>query len=271
METLGPKIRKQRRRLGLTLDELAGRAAISKPYLSLIETGRVSNPPSDEKLRRLEQTLGFGQGELLTFAHLQRTPQDVRAMLKQLLAGKGTNGHPAKKEEAVKNGESDQSDSGEIAGVLHQLIQQSDIGVEKLTANAVPVINHAAGDYPKEFNDLSYPRRSAEQYVGCPDMSDKDAFAARVQGDSMTPKYRDGDIVIFSPALAARNGDDCFVRFADGQTTFKRAFFEPHEANISPALRLQPRNERYAPTFVPSERVAGLYRAVFRYQRVDEE
>src|SRR4051794_38666782 len=63
MEALGPKIRKQRRRLGLPLDELAGRTSISKPYLSLIETGRVTNPPSDEKLRRLEQALGFTPSE----------------------------------------------------------------------------------------------------------------------------------------------------------------------------------------------------------------
>jgi transcriptional regulator with XRE-family HTH domain len=85
LEPLGPKIRRQRRRLGLTLDELAGRASISKPYLSLIETGRVANPPSDEKLERLEQTLGFPPGELLTQAHLQRTPGDVRALLQKLL------------------------------------------------------------------------------------------------------------------------------------------------------------------------------------------
>src|SRR6476659_394460 len=85
MEALGPKIRRQRRRLGLTLDELAGRTSISKPYLSLIETGRVPNPPSDEKLRRLEQTLGFTPGELVSQAHLQRTPRDVRAMLGKLI------------------------------------------------------------------------------------------------------------------------------------------------------------------------------------------
>src|SRR6187431_2261502 len=85
MEPLGTKLRKQRRRLGLTLDELAGRTGISKPYLSLIETGRVPNPPSDEKLRRLEQTLGFGAGELISQAHLQRTPKDVRAMLQKLM------------------------------------------------------------------------------------------------------------------------------------------------------------------------------------------
>src|SRR3954451_23678680 len=85
MEPLGPKLRRQRRRLGLTLDELAGRTGISKPYLSLIETGRVPNPPSDEKLRKLEQVLGFTAGELLTQAHLQRTPRDVRAMLQKLM------------------------------------------------------------------------------------------------------------------------------------------------------------------------------------------
>src|SRR5437867_2110605 len=85
VEALGPKLPRQRRRLGLTLDELAGRTGISKPYLSLIETGRVPNPPSDEKLRRLEQTLGFTPGELITQAHLHRTPRDVRAVLQQLV------------------------------------------------------------------------------------------------------------------------------------------------------------------------------------------
>ncbi|MGE5610616.1 MAG: helix-turn-helix domain-containing protein, partial [Bacillota bacterium] len=85
MEALGSKLRRKRLRLGLTLDELAGRTGISKPYLSLIETGRVPNPPSDEKLRRLEQSLGFAPGELVTQAHLQRTPGDVRAMLQALI------------------------------------------------------------------------------------------------------------------------------------------------------------------------------------------
>src|SRR5687768_5573947 len=85
MEPLGTKIRRLRRRLGLTLDELAGKTGISKPYLSLIETGRVPNPPSDEKLRKLETALGFSPGELVTQAHIQRTPRDVRAVLQRLI------------------------------------------------------------------------------------------------------------------------------------------------------------------------------------------
>src|SRR5688500_3270914 len=89
MEPLGAKLRRHRRRRGYTLDELAGRTGISKPYLSLIETGRVPHPPSDEKLRRLEQALGFTAGELVSQAHLQRTPRDVRAMLQSLINGEG--------------------------------------------------------------------------------------------------------------------------------------------------------------------------------------
>src|SRR4051812_34823081 len=88
MDTLGVKLRRQRRRMGFTLDELAVKTGISKPYHSLIETGRVPNPPSDEKLRRLEQTLGFTTNELITQAHLHRTPRDVRAVLQKLLTAK---------------------------------------------------------------------------------------------------------------------------------------------------------------------------------------
>src|SRR3982750_2291562 len=130
MEALGPKIRRQRRRLGLTLDELAGRTSISKPYLSLIETGRVPNPPSDEKLRRLEQTLGFTPGELITQAHLHRTPRDVRVVLQRLIAA--ARSVPA---------ESINLDDAYLSGVLQELVDKHSGNVEQISTNAVPVIN----------------------------------------------------------------------------------------------------------------------------------
>jgi repressor LexA len=294
VEAIGTKIRRQRRRMGLTLDDLAGRTSISKPYLSLIETGRVPNPPSDEKLRRLELTLGFPPGELLTQAHLQRTPKDVRAMLQKLM----TAGQRDKRSKGQSEGTSDEAglaidatfvplslrpsvpsssapspvdlDDAYLSGVLQEMVERSIGNVETVTANAVPVINRVSAGYPKDFTDLSYPPKVADEYVSCPDIQDREAFAARVHGDSMTPKYQQGDIVIFSPAAAPRDGDDCFVRFDDGQTTFKRIFFESGEEGLS-MLRLQPRNERYRPQVIPSDQITGLYRAVYRYQRVDGE
>jgi phage repressor protein C with HTH and peptisase S24 domain len=285
MEPLGTKLRRQRRRLGLTLDELAGRTGISKPYLSLIETGRVPNPPSDEKLRKLEQTLGFTAGELLTQAHLQRTPRDVRAMLSRLMQGhnqgreirgegQGSTGTAIVDESSTSSPLAPRPsplnlDDAYLSGALQDFVEKNAGNIETVRSNAVPVINKVSAGYPKDFTDLAYPPQVADDYVGCPDIHDKDAFAARVHGDSMTPKYRAGDIVIFSPALSPKSGDDCFVRFEDGQTTFKRIFFENDE-NSSPVIRLQPRNEKYRAQVSPAERITGLYKAVYKYQSVEE-
>ena len=317
--------------MGFTLDDLAARTEISKPYLSLIETGRVANPPSDEKLRKLEQALGFTPGELITQAHLQRTPRDVRAVLQRLIETKGAAGAGAGAKAhgstSAKNGAAGTTsatatldpinlDDAYLSGVLQELVDRSAGNIEQVTAAGaqwargeptmagiapgVPVINRVSAGYPRDFTDLAYPPRVADEYVSCPDLSDRDAFAARVHGDSMTPKYREGDIVIFSPAQTVRDGDDCFVRFADGHTTFKRVFFETagtgaagagaagtgasagaadgkrQDGAVAPAptpqvLRLQPRNEKYRPQVVPAEEVSGLYKAMYRYQRVDEE
>ena len=270
MEGLGIQLRRQRRRLGLTLDELAGRTGISKPYLSLIETGRVPNPPSDEKLRKLEQSLAFVPGQLLTQAHLQRTPRDVRAVLQKLLAQQKPEGEVRVVEPKKSGAESVNLDDAYLSGALQEFVDRSAGNIEHVTTNAVPIINKVSAGYPRDFTDLSYPRGVADDYVSCPDLHDDQAFGARVHGDSMCPKYRAGDIVVFSPGTTVRNGDDCFVRFGDGQTTFKRVFFESDEGGNS-VLRLQPRNEKYPPRTVEAQEVSGLYRAVFKYQRVDED
>src|SRR4051794_32124040 len=160
MEALGPKIRRQRRRLGLTLDELAARTGVSKPYLSLIETGRVPNPPSDEKLRRLEQTLGFGAGGVITQAHLYRTPRDVRAVLNRLLQSdaaskrrgdEGLDGSSPSVASSLRRSVASSSvnlDDAYLSGVLHELVEKSAGNVETITTNAVPVINRVSAGYP---------------------------------------------------------------------------------------------------------------------------
>ena len=284
--------------MGFTLDELAALTGISKPYLSLIETGRVANPPSDEKVRRLEQALQFKPNELLSQAHLQRTPRDVRAMLQKLLqekkrAGSGKDGGgggggaasvAVLPEPRSLNPEPSSAplnlDDAYLSGALRELVETTSPPApaaiplvprfDPSRVAAVPIVNKVSAGYPKDFTDLSYPPRVADSYVGCPDLNDPDAFAARVHGDSMMPKYREGDVVIFSPAAAPRDGDDCFVRFDDGQTTFKRVFFETADGG-APAVRLQPRNESYRPQLVPRHQITGLFRAVYRYQRVDQD
>ncbi len=251
--------------MGLTLDELAVRTSVSKPYLSLIETGRVGNPPSDEKLRRIEHALGFAPAELVSQAHLQRTPPDVRAMLLSLARRAA--------EQDAQPEKSLDLDKALSTGALRDLVETTAANVRPARVNAVPVINKVSAGYPREFTDLDFPARHADAHVSCPEVDDPDAFAARVCGDSMSPLYNEGDIVIFSPRSQPLHGDDCYVRLADGESTFKRVFYEEAQPDDDGrrrgVIRLQPRNERYPPRVLDAEAVAAIHRAVYRYEAVN--
>ena len=148
------------------------------------------------------------------------------------------------------------------AGVSAVLKSRGDVAVMKNLPREVPLINRVAAGYPREFTDLGYPARVADEYVRCPDLDDADAFAARVVGDSMMPVYQEGDVVVFSPARVIKDGMDCFARLEpDDETTFKRVFFQMSEGGEE-LIRLQPLNAAYPPRVLPRERVAGLYAAV---------
>ncbi|UCG58071.1 MAG: helix-turn-helix domain-containing protein [Phycisphaerales bacterium] len=257
--SLGQIIRKKREELKLTLDEVSNKTGFSKPYLSTIETDKVKNPPSDQLLSKLERTLKFERGLLLHIAHMERMPSDVRHKYESAQAEK------EKWRRLVKKLLDKKASVKRLGSLLAKNGLDTEQDMPVLAAGRlVPVINKVAAGYPTDFNDMDYPVGVADDYVRCPDLHDPNAFAVRVVGDSMEPKYREGDIVIFSPAADVQSGDDCFVRFATPhETTFKRAFFEPDDK-----IRLQPRNEKHSPTTVDGKRINGLYRAIIKYERL---
>ena len=256
--SLGKIIRKRREQLRLTLDEVASLSGFSKPYLSTIETGRVNNPPSDRLLRKLEEHLQFESGYLQHIAHVEGMPADIKRDYDAIDA-ENRRYKQILKDIIRRRLEPDE---------LGELIGQYDIDIDSekqfkdTPGQWVPVINKVPAGYPAEFDDMGYPVGFADDYVRCPDIHDPNAFAVRVVGDSMTPKFSEGDIVIFSPAADVQTGDDCFVRLTmPHETTFKRVFFADDNQ-----VRLQPRNEMHPPLFVEGDRLNGIYRAVIHYQ-----
>ena len=245
--------------MNLTLDEVGSRVGFSKPYLSTIETGKVKNPPGDELLTKLEKVLEFEQGLLLHIAHMESLPPDIRQEYESAEA------ENEKLRQFIKNIIHQKADTAQLDTLLAESKLDADRGSTSLSAGRlVPVINKVAAGYPSDFNDLDYPVGVADDYVRCPDLHDPNAFAVRVVGDSMEPRFRQGDIVIFSPEAEVHNGDDCFVRFAmPHETTFKRVFFESDDK-----VRLQPRNEKYSPIIVDGKRINGLYRAILKYEKL---
>lgn len=286
---LGHVLRTRRLALGLTLQQLADQAGCAKSYLSMVESGSRTSPPGDELLARLERALDLPSGTLLDIAHWHNTPAPVRrqvealegtrraavAQLRELLA-RGTPRSPAPGSPRTPSMVLDDLwRTGKLQSLVDRLAAPDDptgpgapgaANVRTLPTSAsaeIPLINSVAAGYPRDFTDLGYPARTADSYVRSPDIADPDAFACRVVGDSMMPDYREGDIVIFSPARDIKSGMDCFVRLEpDHESTFKRIFFEDQPGAPALHIRLQPLNPNYPARTVPREQVAGLYAAV---------
>ncbi len=275
MKTVGQIVRERREALGLTLGALASEVGATKSYLSMIENHRVSNPPSATLVGALERALGITGGELTRAANWENTPAEVREELRRAedAAAQGRELARWLKASATPRGEGGKSldklfRSGELSRRVGAVLRGPGAKDQAIDAKVplryqVPLINRVAAGYPRDFTDLNFPARVADEYVSCPDLSDPTAFAARVVGESMLPDYQEGDVVVFSPAAEVVDGCDCFVRLEpDHACTFKRVFFD------NGSLRLQPLNPKFPPQTVKRQEVAGMYRAVWRFQRL---
>ncbi len=256
---LGSVIRTRRKENGLTQDQVASAAGISKPYLSNIENSKTRNPPSDQVLRQIEGVLDFLPDQLTGLAHREKTPVDIRQELEALQAQVANLQGVVKAFLASDMPGPQGVDLRSLAENLHNSENSSKLDA----AGNVPVVNKVEAGYPKQFGDLNYPPNVANEYIRCPDIHDSQAFAARVVGDSMEPDYHEGDIVIFAPNAQATEGCDCFVKFDDGRTTFTRIFFD-NTLNI----RLQPINNRYPAEIIQRPQAIGLWPAAMRVQHL---
>ena len=256
---LGPTLRRYRRGRGWTLRRLADAAGCSVAYLSEIENARHANPPSGRLIGAIEGALELEPDALRRLADWQATPPGVKADYERLARQLSRAG---RREDGSTN-----LDALYRAGALHRRAEAVDGNLDSARiplGPGVPLINKVAAGYPTDFTDLDYPARVADEYVACPGISDPDAFAARVVGQSMHPEYDPGDILIFSPRQAPADGSDCFARLLpDHHSTFKRVFFEAEDR-----VRLQPLNPAFSPQILPMEQIAGLYPAVFRMQAI---
>lgn len=255
--------------MGMTLEKLATLAECTKGYLSQIENDRRDHPPSEPLLARLECALMLTPGSLVELARWTSAPGSIRTTVSDLQ--RKSRAVDALAARLRERGVDELHKSGELESLIGRISGHVGAGGKRSASVSapiplpvqVPVINSVQAGYPSEFTDLGYPARVADSYVSAPDVMDPDAFAARVVGDSMSPTYREGDIVVFSPERDTKPGSDCFVRFErDGETTFKRVYFETGSGGEE-LIRLQPLNSAYPPQEVGREEVAGLYTAVF--------
>lgn len=84
----------------------------------------------------------------------------------------------------------------------------------------VPVVGEVKGGDDGYLTELDYPVGHGEGVVDYP-TSDPCAFALRVRGDSMHPRYRAGEFVVVEPGVEPQPGDDVVVALHDGRKLLK--------------------------------------------------
>jgi phage repressor protein C with HTH and peptisase S24 domain len=86
----------------------------------------------------------------------------------------------------------------------------------------VPLIGMTQAGSGRLFTDEGMPTGGPGwEEIDFPDLGEERAFALEVQGDSMEPLYRDGDVLIVSPSAGVRKGDRVVVRLSVGEVIAK--------------------------------------------------
>jgi phage repressor protein C with HTH and peptisase S24 domain len=94
-------------------------------------------------------------------------------------------------------------------------------GGETAKARSVPLLGFAEAGAGGYFDDGGFPVGEGWDEIAFPQVSDEHAYALEVSGQSMEPAYRDGDVIIVSPAAPIRRGDRVVVRTRSGEVMAK--------------------------------------------------
>lgn len=123
-------------------------------------------------------------------------------------------------------------------GLVHQELQRPEIKLQNLTlvrsqstnvetapflreSKGVPVVGEVKAGADGFLEELQYPVGNGEGYVEYW-TRDEAAYALRVRGDSMHPRYRAGEFVVVTPSGDPRVGGDVVVACHDGRKMLKQ-------------------------------------------------
>ncbi|MVA98506.1 helix-turn-helix transcriptional regulator [Nitratireductor sp. CAU 1489] len=87
--------------------------------------------------------------------------------------------------------------------------------------STVPLLGFAQAGAGGFFDDAGFPAGQGWELVDIPAGAREGAYALGVQGDSMLPLYRDGDVLIVEPGASVRRGDRVVVKTVAGEVMAK--------------------------------------------------
>ena len=144
---------------------------------------------------------------------------------------------------------------------LDELLRLIDPGVQK-PKSMIPLIGLTQAGAGRLFTDDGMPAGGPGwEEVEFPDLANEKVFALEVQGDSMEPLYRDGDVLIVSPTANVRKGDRVVVRTTSGEVTAKEL-----KRKTGKSIELRALNAEHADRTIPTDEIAWMARVMWARQ-----
>jgi phage repressor protein C with HTH and peptisase S24 domain len=94
-------------------------------------------------------------------------------------------------------------------------------GPSPASKRSVPLLGFAQAGAGGFFDDAGFPAGQGWDLVELPAQSTESSYALQVQGDSMLPLYRNGDVLIVEPGAVTRKGDRVVVKTNAGEVMAK--------------------------------------------------
>ena len=139
-----------------------------------------------------------------------------------------------------------------------QLIEDTARGRAIQSVPLIGVAEAGAGGY---FDDGGFPVGKGWDEVASPVVTDEHAYALEISGDSMKPAYRDGDVIVVSPAAPVRRYDRVVVKTRDGEVMVKEL-----RRRTSKTVELQSLNPMHADRTLPANEIEWIARIVWASQ-----
>lgn len=135
------------------------------------------------------------------------------------------------------------------------------IGEGVRSVQSVPATSLARASSDGYFDDRGFPSGKDWDEVVLPSVGDEHAFGLEISGDRWKPAYRDGDIIVVSPAAPIRRGDRVVIKTSAGEVTVKEL-----KRRTAKALELQSLDPAEADGTLAASEVAWIARIVWARQ-----
>ena len=132
---------------------------------------------------------------------------------------------------------------------------------EARATKAVPLLGFAEAGNGGYFDDGGFPVGKGWEEIAFPSVTDEHAYALEISGDSMKPAYRDGDIIVVSPAAPVRKGDRVVVKTTKGEVMAKEL-----KRSTAKSIELKSLNAQHPDRTIATEDVLWVARILWASQ-----